>query len=101
MLAQTSWILVWENIQRVDILNHAFVKGEEAKVVLHPESIYLSKEGTFKSKVLESTFMGSTQDYVLDFHGNELKVQDFNPSDKRVYLSGEDIGFDIASKSIF
>ena len=73
--------------------------GSSVRVVVRPESVVVGKEA-FSATVTKSVYMGTSQDYRIAFNSCELEVADNNPASKRVYATGETMGFTLDPDSI-
>lgn len=62
-------------------------QGAECTLVLRPESAVLAEQGQLPCKVVVSCFMGSYQNYHVMVGDTLVKITDFNPRNKRIYLS--------------
>ncbi len=89
-----------EKKQVVKTNNKDYKIGQKVDLVIRPEAISIKEGGLYKSRVINSIFMGETQEYTLDFCGQEVMVKDANPIGKKVYHKGEDIYFDLEPNSI-
>ncbi|MEE3495112.1 MAG: ABC transporter ATP-binding protein, partial [Butyrivibrio sp.] len=65
--------------------------GTECDIVLRPEGATLSDTGSIKGCVKYSCFMGAYQDYHVLVGDTLVKIQDYNPKNKKIYNVGEDI----------
>ncbi|EET84257.1 ABC transporter related protein, partial [Clostridium carboxidivorans P7] len=54
--------------------------NDEVKVVMRPEALKLSDEGSIKVNVKSSVFMGAYQDYVANYKGLLVKVLEYDPA---------------------
>jgi iron(III) transport system ATP-binding protein len=73
--------------------------GTKVEIVIRPESVLVGKKG-FTAKVTKSVYMGSTQDYRVEFDSHKIEISDNNPTSKRVYAEGENMEFSLDSDSI-
>ncbi len=64
--------------------------GEDAALMLRPESVTLSDEGSLPAKVILSCFMGAYQNYHVMVGDNLIKITDYNPKGKKIYNVGDD-----------
>ncbi|AKN30505.1 ABC transporter [Clostridium carboxidivorans P7] len=69
--------------------------NDEVKVVMRPEALKLSDEGSIKVNVKSSVFMGAYQDYVANYKGLLVKVLEYDPANKKVYKEGENVYLDV------
>ncbi|MBR4667814.1 MAG: ABC transporter ATP-binding protein [Butyrivibrio sp.] len=63
--------------------------GDECSVVLRPEGASLGDTGDIKGVVQYSCFMGAYQDYHVSVGDSLVKIQEYNPKNKKVYKVGE------------
>ena len=66
------------------------VVGEEAALMLRPESVTLGDEGTLPARVILSCFMGAYQNYHVMVGDNLIKITDYNPKGKKIYNVGDE-----------
>ena len=59
-------------------------------IVLRPESGYLADEGGLPCKVVLSAFMGSYQNYHVMVGEHLVKLQEYNPKNKKIYNVGDE-----------
>ena len=64
--------------------------GEDAALMLRPESVTLSDEGTLPAKVILSCFMGAYQNYHVMVNDDLIKITDYNPKGKKIYQVGDE-----------
>ncbi|EFG86243.1 ABC transporter, ATP-binding protein [Clostridium carboxidivorans P7] len=57
--------------------------NDEVKVVMRPEALKLSDEGSIKVNVKSSVFMGAYQDYVANYKGLLVKVLEYDPAKQK------------------
>lgn len=76
--------------------------GGECTLVLRPESAVVATEGTLPCKVVLSCFMGSYQNYHVMVGDTLVKITDYNPKSKKIFLEGEDayLKFDAADAHV-
>ena len=76
--------------------------GEEATIVLRPESTVLGDEGFFPCKVDFSCFMGAYQLYHVLVGDVKLIIHEYNPKGKKIYKAGDDayISFEVENAHI-
>ncbi|GAA0728472.1 ABC transporter ATP-binding protein [Clostridium malenominatum] len=77
-----------------------FNVNDKVKVVIRPEALSLREDEGIKVKVKTSVFMGAYQDYVLKYGEEEIKLTDYNPTNKKVYSEGEDVFLYINENSL-
>ena len=65
--------------------------GEPGRtIVLRPEAATLADEGGIKCKVVLSCFMGSYQNYHVLVDDHLVKLQEYNPKNKKIYNVGDE-----------
>lgn len=65
--------------------------GSDCSVVLRPEGASLADSGSIKGKVEYSCFMGAYQDYHVRVADSLLKIQEYNPKNKKIYSVGDEV----------
>lgn len=77
--------------------NHHFIPGDNAEIVIRPESVILTDEDntSLKGRVLSSTYMGLMQEYTISIGDYEINIEDYNPVSKQVYAVGSSVGIHI------
>ncbi len=65
--------------------------GSECDVVLRPEGATLSDAGAIKGIVDYSCFMGAYQDYRIKVGESFVKIQEYNPKNKKIYKVGDTV----------
>ena len=63
--------------------------GAECDIVLRPEGATLSDTGVIKGIVDYSCFMGAYQDYRIKVGESFVKIQEYNPKNKKIYKVGD------------
>ena len=74
--------------------------GETRTIVLRPESITLEDEGKIPCEVVLSIFMGSYHYYQVKVGESIIKIQIFNPKNKKIYNEGDKCYMAFASNNI-
>ena len=74
--------------------------GETRTLVIRPESITLEDEGKIPCEVILSNFMGSYHYYQVKVGESIIKIQIFNPKNKKIYKEGDRCYMAFASNSI-
>ncbi len=64
-------------------------KGADCSVVLRPEAAFLGDKGDIKGIVRYSCFMGAYQDYHVQVGNSLVKIQEYNPKNKKIYKVGD------------
>ncbi len=75
--------------------------GTECDIVLRPEGATLSDTGSIKGCVKYSCFMGAYQDYHVLVGDTLVKIQDYNPKNKKIYNVGEDISLKFENDTLY
>ena len=75
-------------------------EGETYTLVLRPESIELKDEGQIPCEVILSNFMGSYHYYQVKVGEEIIKIQIFNPKNKKIYNEGEKCYMAFAANNI-
>ena len=63
--------------------------GADCSVVLRPEAAFLGDKGDIKGIVRYSCFMGAYQDYHIQVGNSLVKIQEYNPKNKKIYKVGD------------
>lgn len=74
--------------------------GDKVQVVLRPESIRVGDEGDIEAEVVNSTYMGNVQEYVVRVRDHELDTEEYNPAGKRIYELGEKVWLKLQKNSL-
>ena len=77
-----------------------FKPGDTVEVVIRPEAITLADTGDVPAVVTSSTYMGQTQDYVVQAGECELTTETYNPAGKKVYSPGDAVFLKIQWESL-
>lgn len=64
-------------------------KGAVCSVVLRPEGAFLGDSGAVQGIVKYSCFMGAYQDYHVMIGDTLVKIQEYNPKNKKIYNVGD------------
>ena len=64
-------------------------KGAACSVVLRPEGAFLGDSGAVQGIVKYSCFMGAYQDYHVMIGDTLVKIQEYNPKNKKIYNVGD------------
>lgn len=64
-------------------------KGAACSVVLRPEGAFLGDSGAVQGIVKYSCFMGAYQDYHVMIGDALVKIQEYNPKNKKIYNVGD------------
>ena len=74
--------------------------GDKVQVVLRPESIRVGDEGDIEAEVVNSTYMGNVQEYVVRVRDHELDTEEYNPAGKRIYEPDEKVWLKLQKNSL-
>ena len=74
--------------------------GETRVLVLRPESITLEDEGKIPCEVILSNFMGAYHYYQVKVGESIIKIQVFNPKNKKIYKEGDKCYMAFSSNNI-
>ena len=74
--------------------------GDKVQVVLRPESIRVGDEGDIEAEVVNSTYMGNVQEYVVRVRDHELDTEEYNPAGKWIYEPGEKVWLKLQKNSL-
>ena len=75
--------------------------GTACRLVLRPESVTLKDTGILPCKVVYSCFMGSYQSYHVQVKDMLVKLEEYNPKNKRIYQVGEDAFLNFEEGTVF
>jgi iron(III) transport system ATP-binding protein len=73
--------------------------GDHVRIVVRPEAGEVGRPD-ITGKVIKTVYMGISQDYWIQFQGQELEVSDYNPSAKQVFEENNEINFGFKEKSL-
>ena len=77
------------------------VVGADCSVVLRPEGATLSDNGELSGVVEYSCFMGAYQDYHIRIGDSLVKIQEYNPKNKKIYSVGEKVYFTFEENTLY
>jgi iron(III) transport system ATP-binding protein len=80
-------------------IRQPYPERAKVRVVVRPESIIVGREG-FAARVTRCVYMGTSQDYRIDFNCQEMEICDTNPASKKVYQEGEMMPFTLDTGAI-
>ena len=63
--------------------------GDDVTLVLRPDAATIADEGQLKGEIVLSRFMGAYQDYRIKVGDDTLKIQVYNPRNKKIYEVGD------------
>ncbi|WP_024867100.1 ABC transporter ATP-binding protein [Butyrivibrio sp. FCS014] len=75
--------------------------GAECDVVLRPEGATLSDSGAIKGTVDYSCFMGAYQDYRIKVGDSLIKIQEYNPKNKKIYKVGDSVYLNFEDNTLY
>lgn len=75
--------------------------GTECSVVLRPEGAFLGDSGEVKGKVMYSCFMGAYQDYHIQVGSTLVKIQEYNPKNKKIYRVGDEVFLSFEENTLY
>ncbi len=75
--------------------------GSECSVVLRPEGATLADSGTVKGEVKYSCFMGAYQDYHIMVGDTLVKIQEYNPKNKKIYGVGDTVFLNFEENTLY
>lgn len=73
--------------------------GQLLDVVIRPESIDI-EQGGLEGTVTKSMFMGETHEYEVEWQGQILQINQFNPFGKQAFAVGEKVHFGFEARAI-
>ena len=77
--------------------------GQKVNIFVRPESVELTsdrREGQFKGKILEKTFLGEKVDYLLDIDGHLLNATSYDPLRHGTFSPQQEVGVRLAENSL-
>lgn len=75
--------------------------GKDCKLVLRPESATLGEEGIVPCEVAYSCFMGSYQNYHVMVGNTLVKLEEYNPKNKKIYQVGDKAYLNFERDTVF
>lgn len=75
--------------------------GKDCKLVLRPESAILGEEGIVPCEVVYSCFMGSYQNYHVMVGDTLVKLEEYNPKNKKIYQVGDKAYLNFERDTVF
>ena len=75
--------------------------GKDCKLVLRPESATLGEEGIVPCEVVYSCFMGSYQNYHVMVGDTLVKLEEYNPKNKKIYQVGDKAYLNFEHDTVF
>ena len=87
-------------IGEANFLPGEYIGKPDKTMVIRPECAKLSDEGAIKCKVVYSWFMGAYQHYHVMVDDHLVKLQDYNPRNKKVYHEDDECYLDFEMENI-
>jgi iron(III) transport system ATP-binding protein len=75
--------------------------GATCSVVLRPEGAFLGGNGAVKGTVKYSCFMGAYQDYHVMIGDTLVKIQEYNPKNKKIYNVGDTVFLNFEENTLY
>ena len=75
--------------------------GNACDVVLRPEGAFLSDEGNLEGRVEYSCFMGAYQDYHVKVGETLVKIQEYNPKNRKIYKVGDKVFLNFEDNTLY
>ncbi|SDB41361.1 iron(III) transport system ATP-binding protein [Pseudobutyrivibrio sp. YE44] len=75
--------------------------NKQCSVVLRPEGASLSDEGDLSGTVEYSCFMGAYQDYHIKVGETVVKIQEYNPKNKKIYNVGDKVFLNFEDNTLY
>ncbi|MBP5595940.1 MAG: ABC transporter ATP-binding protein [Pseudobutyrivibrio sp.] len=75
--------------------------GSRCDIVLRPEGAFLADEGELSGLVEYSCFMGAYQDYHVRVGHNLVKIQEYNPKNKKIYNVGDKVFLNFEENTLY
>ena len=75
--------------------------GADCDVVLRPEGAVLSDTGSIRGTIEYSCFMGAYQDYHIKVGESTVKIQEYNPKNKKIYKVGDSVYLDFEDNTLY
>ena len=63
--------------------------GSPCKIVCRPEGVFIGDEGLLPCEIVYSCFMGAYQNYHVKVGDGIVKIEDYNPKNKKIYQVGD------------
>ncbi|MCR5656891.1 MAG: ABC transporter ATP-binding protein [Butyrivibrio sp.] len=76
-------------------------KGATCSVVLRPEGAFLGDNGQVQGTVKYSCFMGAYQDYHIQVGNTQVKIQEYNPKNKKIYKVGDSVFLNFEENTLY
>jgi iron(III) transport system ATP-binding protein len=75
-------------------------QDESVRLVIRPETVRLGREGVFGATVTYSTYMGPSQEYVIDLGGCRLQVEQSDPVGKERFAENSPVMVSFREESL-
>ncbi|SFB75747.1 ABC transporter ATP-binding protein [Butyrivibrio sp. YAB3001] len=75
--------------------------GSKCSIVLRPEGAFLGDTGAIKGQVRHSCFMGAYQDYHVQVADTLVKIQEYNPKNKKIYSVGDEVYLNFEENTLY
>ena len=75
--------------------------GSRCDIVLRPEAASLADTGELGGVVEYSCFMGAYQDYHVKVGDNLVKIQEYNPKNKKIYKVGDKVFLNFEENTLY
>lgn len=75
--------------------------GAACDVVLRPEGATLGDSGDIEGTVDYSCFMGAYQDYRIKVGDSFVKIQEYNPKNKKIYKAGDPVFLNFEENTLY
>ncbi|SDB47488.1 MULTISPECIES: ABC transporter ATP-binding protein [unclassified Butyrivibrio] len=75
--------------------------GAECSIVLRPEGATLGDNGSIMGEVEYSCFMGAYQDYHIKIGDELVKIQEYNPKNKKIYGVGDKVYLNFEENTLY
>ena len=85
----------------VDCKTGDMAVGGECKVVLRPEGASLGDTGVIPCEIVYSCFMGSYQNYHVKVGETLVKLEEYNPKNKKIYQVGDKAFLNFEQDTVF
>ena len=86
---------------KVNCVTGKLQQGAACDVVLRPEGATLADAGDVKGIVKYSCFMGAYQDYHIQVGDSLVKIQEYNPKNKKIYKVGDTVFLQFEDNTLY
>ena len=87
--------------QSVNCVTGSLSAGSKCSIVLRPEGATLGDTGVIKGKIEYSCFMGAYQDYHVRLGDTLVKIQEYNPKNKKIYNVGDEAFLNFEENTLY